>query len=247
MAYTSTYYPSSQTLPKSFVGTTLSPWEREEREKELEMRREQARQWREHQIIELSNLPHRSQQQDDQLKSLTFERDFERLAQQQGDMEEDNDTNYGKESVQEAMRLAQSANQLPTPVSNMKQIDVKTNTIAQSTAYSANTTGGNESAIQSAGGPAATTNVQPKSILKHNNTRVERTNDSNPSSPSKQAKSTTFADDRQSADSGATVSSVMRDLNNLSFSKASMTMPSTPTNHQSKDITDMNLDAMNAK
>lgn len=101
--YTSAYYPpSSQVLPKTFVGTTtLSPWEREEREKETELRREQARQWREHHIIELSNASHRSQQQDEQLKTLILERDFERLAQEQGDMEEDNDTNYGKDNMQE--------------------------------------------------------------------------------------------------------------------------------------------------
>lgn len=245
MSYASTFYPSSQTLPKSFVGTTaMSPWEREERE---EIRREQSRQWREHHIFELSNLPHRSQQQEEQLKTLIFDRDFERLAQEQGEMEEDNDTSYGKDNVQEVIRLAQGTNQLPTPVTSMKQIDVKTNAIAQSTAYTANTIGGNESVIQSVGGPAAATHVQPKSILKHNNTRVERTNESNPSSPSKQAKSTTFADDRQNVDGTATVSSVMRDLNNLSFSKASMAMPSTPANHQNKDITDINMDAMNAK
>lgn len=244
MGYASAYYPTSQTLPKSFVGTTTmnNPWEREEREKEQEMRRDQARQWREHHIIELSSLPHRSQQQEEQLKTLILERDFERLAQEQGDMEEDNDTNYGKDNVQEVIRLAQnSANQLSAPLTSMKQIDVKTSLVAQATAYS-NSTGANESIMTS-----ATTSVQPKSILKHNNTRVERTNDSNPSSPSKQAKSTTFADDRQSMDGAATVSGVMRDLNNLSFSKAPMSMNTAPTNHQGKDIADISMDAMNAK
>lgn len=124
----------------------MNPWEREEREKEHEIRREQQRHWREHLIIELSNLPHRSAQQEEQLKTLILERDFERLAQEQGDMEEDNDTNYGKDNMQEVIRLAQNSNQLSTPVTNMKQVDVKTQIVSQAS-YS-NPASNNESNAQ---------------------------------------------------------------------------------------------------
>lgn len=143
MSYTSPYYPTSQTLPKSFIGSTMNPWEREEREKEQEIRREQARQCREHLIIELSNLPHRAAQQDEQLKTLILERDFERLAQEQGDLEEDNDTNYGKDNLQEVIRLAQNSNQLSTPVTNMKQIDIKTTIVSQASYSNAGSTNEN--------------------------------------------------------------------------------------------------------
>lgn len=141
MNYTSPFYSTSQTLPKNFAGSTMNPWEREEREKEQEIRREQARQCREHLIIELSNLPHRATQQDEQLKTLIFERDFERLAQEQGELEEDNDTNYGKDNLQEVIRLAQNSNQLLSiPVTNMKQIDVKTTIVSQASYPNAGST-----------------------------------------------------------------------------------------------------------
>lgn len=251
MTYQSAYYPPSgaQVLPKNFIGTTtLSPWEREEREKEHELRREQSRHLREHHIYELSNLPHRTLQQEEQLKKLILERDFELMAQEQGDMEEDNDTNYGKDNMQEVIRLAQNSNQLSTPVTNMKQIDVKTNIVSQASYNNANV---NNETIQglndalgqqhSSGmsGQTASAQVQPKSILKHNNARVERTSHSNPSSPSKQAKSTTFADDRQNAD--PSVSNVVRDLNSMSFNESTTSTSS----YQIKDIGEMSIDSLN--
>ncbi|XP_055322105.1 afadin isoform X3 [Sitodiplosis mosellana] len=249
MSYQSAYYPSSQVLPKSFIGTTtMSPWEREEREKENEMRREQARQWREHHIIELSNLPHRTPQQEEQLKTIILERDFERLAQEQGDLEEDNDTNYGKDNMQEVIRLAQNSNQLSTPVTNMKQVDVKTNIVPQPSYVSTNANndsmqGLNDGLLQqhpqSSMSQTHSAHVQPKSILKHNNARVERTSNSNPSSPSKQAKSTTFADDRQNAD--ASVTSVVRDLNSMSFNESTTSTSS----YQIKEMSEMSIDSLN--
>lgn len=254
--YTSAYYPSSSTLPKSFIAPTSSnPWEREEREKEQEIRREQARQWREHHIIELSSLPHRTPQQEEQLKTLILERDFERLAQEQGDLEEDNDNTYGKENVQEVIRLTQNPNQLSTPITSMKQVDLKTNIVTQ-TGYpnaSNNESGShglNDSGLQQqqaiAGQQSMSSNVQPKSILKHNNARVERTNASNPSSPSKQAKSTTFADDRQSSDPNSSISaisSVVRDLNNMSFNETTTTIST--SNYQIKEISELNDSSLN--
>lgn len=263
MNYTSAYYPSSssQALAKSFIPTTtLSPWEREEREKENEIRREHARQWREHHIIELSNLPHRTPQQEEQLKTLKLERDFERLAQEQGDLEEDNETNYGKENLQEVIRLTQNTqNQLSTPVTSMKQVDVKTNIVSQPSYATTNANndtmhGLNDGQAQQqmllqqqqhqSGISGQTQQVQPKSILKHNNARIERTSNSNPSSPSKQAKQATFADDRaQNAD--ASVSSVVRDLNSMSFNESTISTTGSST-YQTKEIGDMSIDSLNS-
>lgn len=64
-----------------------NPWEREEREKEQEMRRDQMRHWRDQQIAELSSVP-RTGQQEEQLKTLILERDFERRAQMEQQEEE---------------------------------------------------------------------------------------------------------------------------------------------------------------
>lgn len=215
------YYTSSSTLPppKSFIGT--NPWEREEREKEHEMRREHARQWREYQIIELTNLQHRSQAQDEQLKTLILERDFERMAEEQDELEDENDTAYAAKdsNVQEVIRLTQNSNQIAAPLTSMKQVDVKMNVVAQpSSAASKSDTVSLSSTSNDA---LATSHVQPKSILKHNARNDRITSNSNPSSPSKQAKTTSFADERQRDENGAaTLSNVVRDLNNLSFSEA---------------------------
>lgn len=64
-----------------------NPWEREEREKEQEIRRDQMRHWRDQQINELSSMQ-RSPQQEEQLKTLILERDFERRAQLDEEEEE---------------------------------------------------------------------------------------------------------------------------------------------------------------
>lgn len=66
-----------------------NPWDREEREKEQEMRRDQMRHWRDQQIAELSSCAQRSQQQEEQLKTLILERDFERRAQMDSEGGED--------------------------------------------------------------------------------------------------------------------------------------------------------------
>lgn len=76
---------------KAFPGGSTNPWEREEREKEQEMRREHMRQWRDQQINELSGQAHRTPQQEEQLKTLVLERDFERRAQEMEEHEEEPD------------------------------------------------------------------------------------------------------------------------------------------------------------
>jgi len=75
------YVASSQANSRS-LHSGSNPWEREEREKDLEMRREHIRQWREQQISELSQIISRSPMQEEQLKTLILERDFERRAQE---------------------------------------------------------------------------------------------------------------------------------------------------------------------
>ncbi len=106
-----------------------NPWEREEREKELEFRREQIRQWRDQQIVELSLLPSRSPQQEEQLKTLVLERDFERRAMEE-ENEEENDMQYQKNlsGVQEVLRLqpnSSNASQMSAPTTRLKQVDIK--------------------------------------------------------------------------------------------------------------------------
>lgn len=81
-------------VPGSQQQSATNPWEREEREKEQEVRREQMRQWRDTQINELSNVA-RTPQQEEQLKTLILERDFERRAQMEDELDEEGDHQGG--------------------------------------------------------------------------------------------------------------------------------------------------------
>lgn len=177
---------------KNMTGT--NPWEREEKEKETELRREQIRAWRDQQIAELQSMPHRTPQQEDQLRTLALERDFERRAMEE-DQDFDNDTSpYGKDpaSVQEVLRLTQASNTITAPQTKMKQVDIKMPSVqnvetasndSQASNSVANTIASFQQQVAS-----ASASIQPKSILKHNNS-------STPSSPSKSAavKSASFA------------------------------------------------------
>ncbi|XP_058812581.1 afadin isoform X2 [Topomyia yanbarensis] len=186
------FYPTMPQQSKN-IAPGSNPWEREEKEKETEVRREQIRAWRDQQIAELQNLSHRSPQQDDQLRTLMLERDFEKRAMEE-DTDFDNDSSpYGKDSaaVHEVLRLTQAQNTISAPLTKMKQVDVKTSSIQSSETTSndgqqpansvANTIASFQQQVAS-----ASASIQPKSILKHNN--------STPSSPSKgSAKSASFA------------------------------------------------------
>jgi afadin len=169
------FYPNqSQQQQQQVKNPSVNPWEREEREKENEMRREHMRQWRDTQIVELSLLPARSAQQEEQLKTLVLERDFERRAQEE-ENEEENDAQYQKNAagVQEVLRL-NNPSQITAPTTRLKQVDIKTTPM--------NVSPTNENS-QSQPPP-----IQPKSILKSTNAY-----NSNPSSPSKHGKTTSFA------------------------------------------------------
>lgn len=151
------------------------------------MRRAQMRDWRNQQIVELSLLPSRTPQQEEHLKTLVLERDFERRAQEE-ENEEENDAQYQKNGggVQEILRLQQNStstppSQITAPTTRLKQVDIKT-TPSNVSPSSENVQNSNDNYNQS--GPP----IQPKSILKSTNAYS-----SNPSSPSKHAKQTSFA------------------------------------------------------
>lgn len=102
------FYPPHN---RNTTATTNNPWEREEREKEQELRREHLRLWRDQQINDLSGLMYRSPQQDEQLKSLILERDFERRAQMEHEQEVDNDDQNGQ-NVQEKKQSSNKSEEL---------------------------------------------------------------------------------------------------------------------------------------
>uniref|UniRef100_A0A182JNT6 Uncharacterized protein n=1 Tax=Anopheles christyi TaxID=43041 RepID=A0A182JNT6_9DIPT len=197
------FYPTMPSQSKSMPQAGSNPWEREEKEKESELRREHVRAWRDQQILELQSLPQRTPKQEEQLRTLILERDFERRAMEE-DQDYDNDmVPYGgKEhgNVQEVVRLAQpNAGPLTAPMTKLKQVDIKTpapDTLSitssehSSSVPSVSTTIANfqQQQQQGMGSGNAPPLIQPKSILKHN------TNSSTPSSPSKgAAKTASFA------------------------------------------------------
>nr|CAD7399380.1 unnamed protein product [Timema cristinae] len=91
-----TYYPAStpqgsanQQPIRQYQFNATNPWEREEREKEQQRRRDAARAWRDHQIAELSNLSQRSPQQEEQLRALKLEKEFQKRAEEAAHQDED--------------------------------------------------------------------------------------------------------------------------------------------------------------
>lgn len=202
-------YPNQSGSSKNVSG----PWEREEREREQEIRREQVRQWRELQISDLSNIAHRTQQQEEQLRTIVLERDFDKRAQEE-EQEDDNDSSYPKENIQEMIRLSNPSNQIPTPLTSMKQVDIKSQ-IVTTTIPTADPTSSFDFS-QSVAPPT----VQPKSILKHHNApRMDNAPNSNPTSPSKQQKTASFADEQQQQQNSATpmINQVMKEMGGLNL------------------------------
>ncbi|XP_025829526.1 afadin isoform X5 [Agrilus planipennis] len=88
------FYPNCNNVQNKLP--VRDPWAREEQEKQAEMRREQARQWQEQQIRELMSLPYRTPQQEEQLRVLQLEREFQRRALEAA--EQDDDDTEEKES-----------------------------------------------------------------------------------------------------------------------------------------------------
>uniref|UniRef100_A0A0K8TDQ8 Afadin n=2 Tax=Lygus hesperus TaxID=30085 RepID=A0A0K8TDQ8_LYGHE len=101
------YYPSpgNQQDKQQYYYHGTNPWQREEKEREAERRRNAARHWRDQQISELISLPQRNTQQEEHLRALKLEREFERRAEElEEDEEEDQET---AERVQGLLRVAQ--------------------------------------------------------------------------------------------------------------------------------------------
>lgn len=203
---------------------TGNPWEREEREKEHEIRREQIRHWRDQQISELSAVQNRSPQQEEQLKTLVLERDFERRAQETEEGEEDVDLS----SRHEVIRLS---NSIQTPITTMKITEEDNNNSLPIVSSTLTGIAGGEQPTtyqgypiqQSQIVPTPSSTVQPKSILKNN--RYDNSSLSNqnyPSSPSKSQKSTSFADELHppisvtaTTTSSTSVNQLTRDMNTM--------------------------------
>lgn len=166
-----------------------NPWEREEREKEQEIRREQIRMWRDQQISDLSSIPNRNQQQEEQLKTLLLERDFERRAIEE-QAEEESEEKYAKENVQEVLRLANQTRKSVEIRTPTNAVAITTTTIdTVTTATTTRVTQISDTSVSPTTPPLSTHGIQPKSILKHNAAGV------NPASPSKQQnKTATFID-----------------------------------------------------
>ncbi|XP_011697679.1 PREDICTED: uncharacterized protein LOC105455787 isoform X2 [Wasmannia auropunctata] len=108
------YYPaggiSAMQQPRQYQYSATNPWQREEREKEQARRREAARLWRDQQIAELSALTHRTQQQEEQLRALQLERDFQKRAEEVANQDDDEESNdLDNESVQRVQGLLRMA------------------------------------------------------------------------------------------------------------------------------------------
>ncbi|KAL9896880.1 adherens junction formation factor afadin isoform 3-T4 [Glossina fuscipes fuscipes] len=156
------YVPvSGNTLQSHRNITGTNPWEREEREKEVEMRREHIRQWREQQINELSAIPQRSPQQEEQLKTLILERDFERRAQELEEQEDESEPSYEKEQLQEVFRLTQNQNTtIQTPVTNFRQTEIKVASVNNTNSSSPSVNAGEISPPSSAHNSAGSETTQ---------------------------------------------------------------------------------------
>lgn len=72
--------------------TSPSPWEREEKEKLHKQRLEEARRARDEEIMQLESIPYMSAKQEERLRTLRLEREFQRRAEElHGDEEDDDD------------------------------------------------------------------------------------------------------------------------------------------------------------
>lgn len=109
------YYPApgSTQQTRQYQYNATNPWQREEKEKEQARRREAARLWRDQQITELGSLPHRTAQQEEQLRALQLERDFQKRAEEAANQQDDDDESNDLDSesaqrVQGLLRMAAS-------------------------------------------------------------------------------------------------------------------------------------------
>ncbi|KAL6430964.1 hypothetical protein ACFW04_007026 [Cataglyphis niger] len=133
------YYPAgginAMQQQRQYLYSANNPWQREEREKEQARRREAARQWRDQQIAELSALTHRTQQQEEQLRALQLERDFQKRAEEAANQDDDEESNdLDNESAQRVQGLLKMAANQERTVQGTQQLPIlsRTNTGNQS-------------------------------------------------------------------------------------------------------------------
>lgn len=129
------YSASSQDPPKmafypAHPSSTSSkaprdPWLREEQERQAEARREAGRLWQEQQIKELLALPYRNPQQEEQLRVLQLEREFQRRALE-AEME-DEDTEKDDSPMPQSLQSQQISNltqSMPSPKSEVSPTSI---------------------------------------------------------------------------------------------------------------------------
>nr|CAD7456875.1 unnamed protein product [Timema tahoe] len=73
--------------------------------REQQRRRDAARAWRDHQIAELSNLSQRSPQQEEQLRALKLEKEFQKRAEEAAHQDEDEEGEDDQESLERVQGL----------------------------------------------------------------------------------------------------------------------------------------------
>ncbi|XP_073971174.1 adherens junction formation factor afadin isoform X13 [Rhodnius prolixus] len=155
------YYPASPGTQQSrqyyYVGS--NPWQREEREREAERRRDVVRHWRDQQISELINLPQRNAQQEEHLRALKLEKEFERRAEEEVEEEEEEDQQETAERVQGLLRVAQQNDErrsMRTPQPNNQSAASQTLQIAASQVQNPQVNGTNTRSTISSSGPTYT-------------------------------------------------------------------------------------------
>jgi len=91
-------------IPAKSAPIPANPWDREAKEVEAGRKKEAAKYWRDQQIHELEVLPHKTPSQEEQLRALKLEREFQRRAEE---MKRDDDgENYEEEEDDQNERKA---------------------------------------------------------------------------------------------------------------------------------------------
>ncbi|CAG0888922.1 unnamed protein product, partial [Darwinula stevensoni] len=102
--------PTSQQLNQQMnkIFSASNPWDREEREREAARRAEVARLWRDQQIAMLEGESNRTPKQEEQLRTLRLEKEFQRRAEEaaKGD-DEDNDDDDDEVDRRGLLRIVQ--------------------------------------------------------------------------------------------------------------------------------------------
>jgi afadin len=91
-------------IPAKSAPVPANPWDREAKEIEAGRKKEAAKHWRDQQIYELDILPHKTSSQEEQLRALKLEREFQRRAEEM--RKDDDGENYEDEDDDQNERKA---------------------------------------------------------------------------------------------------------------------------------------------